>query len=77
MQLENALIVGDPDSPDIGLKLCDFGYSKDELVGATFAFIVLQGVVMILGSAAQWVLEHAQCGGMSDGHRCLWSRIHN
>ena len=31
-QLENALIVGDPDSPDIGLKLCDFGYSKDELV---------------------------------------------
>jgi len=24
--------VGDPDSPDIGLKLCDFGYSKDELV---------------------------------------------
>jgi hypothetical protein len=33
-QLENALIVGDPDSPDISLKLCDFGYSKDELVGA-------------------------------------------
>ena len=36
VQLENALIVGDPDSPEISLKLCDFGYSKDELVSHRF-----------------------------------------
>jgi serine/threonine protein kinase len=32
LQLENALLQGDPDSNTVQLKLCDFGYSKDELV---------------------------------------------
>jgi hypothetical protein len=32
VQLENALLQGDPDSNTVQLKLCDFGYSKDELV---------------------------------------------
>lgn len=32
LQLENALLQGDPDSNSVQLKLCDFGYSKDELV---------------------------------------------
>ena len=32
IKLENALIMGNIDEEDIALKLCDFGYSKDELV---------------------------------------------
>ena len=32
LQLENALLQGEPDSNTVQLKLCDFGYSKDELV---------------------------------------------
>lgn len=30
--MENALLAGNPDSDQVELKLCDFGYSKDELV---------------------------------------------
>ena len=46
-QLENALIVGDPDSPEISLKLCDFGYSKDELV----RFVLPTNMMRVLRSA--------------------------
>ena len=32
IKLENALIMRGNDDDDVELKLCDFGYSKDELV---------------------------------------------
>ncbi len=34
IKLENALLAGDPASAGVQLKLCDFGYSKDELARA-------------------------------------------
>lgn len=48
-QLENALLAGDPDSPGVQLKLCDFGYSKDELVRS----FPLCAVLCVLGFCLQ------------------------
>ncbi len=56
--------MGDPDSPDIGLKLCDFGYSKDELVrflGLTSMLRVLRSAVLCCASADVTSMPTCRC----------------